>query len=74
MLTVDLPKKLEALLSELALKTQHSESYYVRKAVEHFLEDQKDYIVALQRLEEMEAENDEGVPFEDILRKHKLDD
>ena len=74
MLTVDLPKKLEALLAELALKSHQSESYLVRKAVEHYFEDRHDYSLALQRLEEMEAEGDEGVPFEDVLRKNKLDD
>jgi predicted DNA-binding protein len=74
MLTIDLPQKLEALLSELALKTHQSESFFVRKAVEHYFEDQHDYLLALQRLEEMEAEGDEGIPFEDVLRKHKLDD
>ena len=74
MLTVDLPKKLEALLSELALKTHRSESYYIRLAVEGFLENKIDYLVASQRLEEMENDNDEGISFEDVVRKHKLDD
>ena len=74
MLTVDLPKKLENLLSELALKTHKSESYYIRLAIESFLEDQKDYLVASQRLEEMEAEEDDGIPFEEVVKKYKLDD
>jgi predicted DNA-binding protein len=74
MLTVDLPKKLEALLSELALKTHRSESDYVRLAVEQFLENKIDYLLASQRLQEMEDENDEGISFEEILRRNKLDD
>lgn len=73
MLTIDLPKKLEALLSELALKTHRSESYYVRLAVEDYFEDRKDYLIAHQRLEEMDAEEDEGISFEDVVREHKLD-
>jgi predicted DNA-binding protein len=74
MLTVDLPKKLETLLADLALKTHRSEDYYVRLALEGFFEDKKDYLIASQRLEEMEKENDEGIPFEDVVRKHKLDE
>ena len=73
MLTVNLPKKLEALLSELALKTHRPESYYIQLAVEGLLEDKIDYLIASQRLEEMENENDEGLSFEEVVRKHKLD-
>ena len=73
MLTVDLPQKLEALLSELALKTHRSESDYVRLAVEEFLENKIDYLIASQRFEEMENEDDEGISFEEVVRKHKLD-
>lgn len=73
MLTVNLPKKLEALLSELSLKTHRSESYYIQLAVESFLENKIDYLIASQRLEEMENENDEGISFEEVVRKHKLD-
>ena len=51
MLTVDLPKKLEALLSELALKTHRSENEYVRLAVEEFLENKIQILCATSVVE-----------------------
>lgn len=46
----------------------------MRLAVEGFLESKIDYLLASQRLEEMEQEDDEGISLEEVIRKHKLDD
>ena len=51
MLAVRLPEKLEHKLDDLATQTGRTKSFYVRKAVEEFLEDHEDYLIALARLE-----------------------
>ena len=52
MLSVRIPGPLENRLSNLAQETNRSKSYYVQRALEEFLEDQEDYLIALSRLEE----------------------
>lgn len=51
MLNVRLPEKLDQRLERLAKQTGRSKSYYAREAIEEFLEEHEDYIVALSRLE-----------------------
>ena len=52
MLSVRLRSDLEKRLNQLAHDTHRSKSYYVERAIEEFLEDQEDYLLALVRLEE----------------------
>ncbi|AIK96579.1 type II toxin-antitoxin system RelB family antitoxin [Candidatus Odyssella acanthamoebae] len=47
MLGVRLSKELDDRLKALAEKTNRSKSYYVKKAIEQFLDDQEDYLAAL---------------------------
>jgi RHH-type rel operon transcriptional repressor/antitoxin RelB len=42
---------LEERLEQLAKETGRSKSYYVRLAIQQFLEDQEDYLLGLARLE-----------------------
>ena len=51
MLAVRLPEQLESRLTTLAKKTHRSKSYYVQRALEEFLADQEDHLLALARLE-----------------------
>ncbi len=43
--------KLEERLEQLAQETGRSKSYYVRLAIQQFLEDREDYLLGLARLE-----------------------
>ena len=52
MIAVRLPKELEMQLDRVASETHRSKSYYIRKALEQFLEDREDYLLAVSRLEE----------------------
>jgi len=54
MLTVRLDPELEARLSELAEATGRSKSHYARQAIEEFLEDRADYLLAVALLEKGE--------------------
>lgn len=51
MLAVRLPDKLEERLSQLAKQTHRSKSYYVKQAIQDFLDKQEDHLIALSRLE-----------------------
>jgi len=53
-LTVRLGPELEARLNELAEATGRSKSHYVRQALEEFLEDRADYLLAISVLERNE--------------------
>ena len=54
-MTVRLTPELEARLEELAESTGRSKSYYARQAIEEFLDDRADYLLALSVLEKQEA-------------------
>jgi RHH-type transcriptional regulator, rel operon repressor / antitoxin RelB len=51
MLAIRLPQQLEHKLENLAKRTGRSKNYYVRQAIEDYLEDYEDYMSALARLE-----------------------
>ena len=52
MLAVRLPNQLESKLTHLAQETGRPKSYYVRQAIEEFLNDREDYLLAVARLEQ----------------------
>ncbi|MBI4827543.1 MAG: ribbon-helix-helix protein, CopG family [Nitrospinae bacterium] len=49
--SVRLPDKLDRGLEELAQKTGRSKAYYIREAIQEYLEDRRDYLMAVRRLE-----------------------
>jgi RHH-type rel operon transcriptional repressor/antitoxin RelB len=51
MLTVRLPENLEERLSQLAEQTHRSKSYYVKLAIQDFLDEQEEHLLTLSRLE-----------------------
>ena len=54
MLTVRLDPAQEKLLSKLASDTGRSKSFYVKEALDRYLEDRADYLTALAALERNE--------------------
>ena len=70
MITVRLPKELETQLERIATETHRSKSYYIRKALEQYLEDHEDYILAVARLEEKNPR----ISYEKIRKELGLDD
>lgn len=54
MLGVRLPEDLEKRLDQLSKETHRSKSYYVKRALEEFLQDREDYLLALARFEKVE--------------------
>lgn len=69
MLTVRLPRKLEARLSRLSKRTGRAKSFYAKKALSEFLDEQEDYLIAVSRLEEKRP----PIPLEEVVKKLGLD-
>lgn len=54
MLSVRLSPEQEAALEKLAAETGRSKSHYVKRALDEFLEDRADYLLALAAIEREE--------------------
>jgi RHH-type rel operon transcriptional repressor/antitoxin RelB len=70
MIAVRLPKPLDDRLSAFAEKTHRSKSYYIRKAIEAYLQDHEDYLLALSRLEEKNPR----ISLDEAVKKLGLED
>jgi RHH-type transcriptional regulator, rel operon repressor / antitoxin RelB len=64
-----LPARLETRLNKLAKRTGRPKSYYAKKALESFLDDQEDYLIALSRLENKLP----AIPLEEVVKRLGLD-
>lgn len=69
-LAVRLPNYLEDKLENLSKETNRSKSFYIKKALEQFLEDREDYLLAVARLEE----NNLRIAYEKVRKELGLDD
>lgn len=68
MLSIRLDKSLEKRLAHLALKTGRSKSYYAKKALEEYMEDKEDYLLALRALEE----GGRAASLQAVMKKFKV--
>lgn len=55
MLSVKLPETMERRLNRLAEKTHRPKSFYVKEAIEEYLEEHEDAWLALERLSDKNA-------------------
>ncbi len=69
MLTVRLSRTLESRLTKLAKRTGRPKSYYAKKAIAEFLDEQEDYLIAVARLEE----NLPPIPLDEVAKRLGLD-
>ena len=65
MLTVRLQPALEKRLNRLARRTGRPKAYYAKKAIEEFLDEQEDYLIAISRLEE----NFPPLPLAEVVKR-----
>lgn len=70
MLAVRLPDKLEERLSELAKQTHRPKSYYVKQAIEDFLDEYEERLLTLSRLEKQNPR----ITLEEMERRLDLED
>lgn len=69
MLALRLPPEIEQRLETLARETGRTKSYYAKKAIIEFLQNEEDYLLALTRLEE----NNPRISLEDVERQLGLE-
>lgn len=72
-MTIRLPEKMDKRLSQLAKETHRTKSYYVKQAIEEFLEEREDYLLALAAMERYERGEEKAIPFEEILKKYGIE-
>jgi RHH-type rel operon transcriptional repressor/antitoxin RelB len=70
MIAVRIPIDIEKKLDQLAAKTNRTKSYYVRKAIEEFLEDEADYMIAMERIQN----NNPRISLDELEKKLGLAD
>lgn len=71
---VRLPESLEKRLNALAHQTHRSKSYYLICALEQFLEDREDYLLAAAAWEEHKKSGLKEISLEEIEKKYRLGD
>ena len=49
MISIRLPEEMEARINNLAKSTQRSKSFFIKEALNNYLEDMEDYYEALKR-------------------------
>jgi RHH-type rel operon transcriptional repressor/antitoxin RelB len=70
MLAVRLPQKIEERLSELARQTHRPKSYYVKQALQDFLDEHEEHLLVLSRLEKKNPR----LTLEEMERRLDLED
>ncbi|MBY0281583.1 MAG: TraY domain-containing protein [Alphaproteobacteria bacterium] len=73
MLSIRLSKDLENRLSALSDRTHRSKSFFVKKALEKFLEDEEEYQIALKAYEDYLRSGKKSTSFEEVMKKNGLD-
>ena len=72
MLAVRLPQEMEILLTSLAKKTHRSKSYYVKKALEQYLENYVEYELAAEAYKEYLESGKKSISFDEVMKKNGL--
>ncbi len=70
MLAVRLDPDMEEKLNKLSKETGRSKSFYVKQAIENYLEDREDYLLALSVLEKKEPRKS----IKEVRKELGLDD
>ncbi|MCX7116365.1 MAG: anti-toxin [Legionellales bacterium] len=70
MLAVRLPEQLETRLTQLSEETHRPKSYYVKLALEEFLTDREDRLLAIARLEKQNPR----ITLEEMEKRLDLED
>ncbi len=73
-MTVRFPEKTEKRLAQLAKDTHRTKSYYIKRAVEEFLEDQEDYLLAVASYEDYLKSGEKSISLEELEQKLGLHD
>lgn len=73
MLSVRLSKDVETRLDALAARTNRAKSFYIKKAISKFLEDQEEIEWATQAYKEFLESGKKTVSLEEVMKEHDLE-
>ena len=68
-----IPAELDKRLSSLADKAHVSKDEYALHALEEYLEDQEDYLQALEISQHVDRGEEKTIPYEDVIRQYEND-
>ncbi|OJW47879.1 MAG: hypothetical protein BGO67_03040 [Alphaproteobacteria bacterium 41-28] len=66
-----IPDELDKRLAALAAKAHVSKDEYALQALEEFLEDQEDYLQALEISQRIERGEEKTIPYTEVLRQYE---
>jgi RHH-type rel operon transcriptional repressor/antitoxin RelB len=66
MLAIRIKPDIQKRLCDLSDKTGRTKSFYVQQALQEFLDDEEDGLIALERFNNI---NSEYISFDDVLKK-----
>ncbi|MFY9590263.1 type II toxin-antitoxin system RelB family antitoxin [Rickettsia endosymbiont of Halotydeus destructor] len=69
-ITARIPEALDDVLSTIAKETERTKGYIIRKAIENYIEEKADLLLALSRIEKGE----ETISLSEIKEKYGLED
>ena len=69
-----LPVETEKRLTHLAQATRRSKSLYIRQAIDKFLEDNEEYLLAAAQYEDYLKDGKQGISLEELTLKYNLND
>ncbi|KJW05047.1 antitoxin [Rickettsia argasii] len=70
MTVINTTNELDIILSNVAKEIDRPKGYIIRKAIESYIEEKADLLIALSRIEKRE----EVISLEDIKKKYGLED
>ncbi|MBX9621603.1 MAG: CopG family transcriptional regulator [Alphaproteobacteria bacterium] len=73
MTNLTIPDELDKRLSALAAKAHVPKDEYALHALEEYLEDQEDYLQALEISQRVERGEEKTIPYEDVIRQYEND-
>jgi RHH-type rel operon transcriptional repressor/antitoxin RelB len=69
-----LPEELDTRLNHLAHETKRSKSFYIREAIQEYLQEHEDYLLATASYEEYLKSGKKGISLDEIKKKYHLND
>ena len=68
-----IPDELDKRLAELAAKAHVPKDEYALHALEEFLDDQEDYLIALEISQRIEKGEEKTISYEEVLKQYNND-
>ena len=70
---VRIPRSLDRRLARIAKRTGRAKAYYASKALERYLEDMEDHLLAAASLEEMRTKRKKGHSLDEVAKRLGLE-